>query len=185
MQKLSTDIQEQEKKEQQPQKQKKKQQELIDWRRGQVIELISKGKNLTQTAEILKVDISTICRDYQYIRENADSILKKYIVEIQPLEVTKCLSRLTAISNEAWKMAEQADKEDDRKTKATVMSLAQKATLDILNVICDNHWLVDEAYKVEEEERKKKKEQGHGSSLASKQESDSLNYKEEEEDPVL
>jgi hypothetical protein len=35
------------------------QQELIDWRRGQVIQLISKGKNLTQTAEILKVDVST------------------------------------------------------------------------------------------------------------------------------
>ena len=83
------------------QKQKKKQQELIDWRRGQVIELISKGKNLTQTAEILKVDIRTICRDYQYLRENANSILKKYVVEIQPLEATKCLSKLTAISNEA------------------------------------------------------------------------------------
>ncbi len=51
------------KKEQRYQQQKKKQQELIDWRRGQVIQLISKGKNLTQTAEILKVDIITICRD--------------------------------------------------------------------------------------------------------------------------
>jgi hypothetical protein len=157
LQEMSTDIQEQEKKEQQYQEHQKKQQqqELIDWRRGQVIELISKGKNLTQIAETLKVDVSTISRDYQYIRENANSILKNFFVEIGPLEVTKCLSRLTSISNEAWKMAEQADKEGDMKTKAVALSLAQKAALDILKVVTDNHWLVDEAFKVEREEKKK------------------------------
>jgi hypothetical protein len=181
---MSTDMQEQKKKkEQQYQQQKKKQEELIDWRRGQVIELISKGKNLTQTAEILKVDVSTICRDYQYIRENANIVLKKFFAEILPLEITKCLSRLTSISNEAWKMAEQADKDGDRKTKATAMSLAQKAALDILNVITNNHWLV-EAFRLEEEEKKKKEEEERGSPLASKQESESLNYKEEEEEVV-
>jgi hypothetical protein len=173
---------EQKKKEQRYQQQeKKKQQELIDWRRGQVIQLISKGKNLTQTAEILKVDVSTVCRDYQYIRENSNGILKKYFAEIVPLEATKCLSRLNAISDEAWKMAEQADKDGDRKTKATALSLAQKAALDILNVITDNHWLIDKAYEVKKEENKKKEEQEYGSSLASKQESESLNDKEEEE----
>jgi hypothetical protein len=160
---MNTDIQEQEKKEQQYQEhQKKQQQVLIDWRRGQVIELISKGKNLTQIAETLKVDVSTISRDYQYIRENANSILKNFFVEIGPLEVTKCLSRLTSISNEAWKMAEQADKEGDMKTKAVALSLAQKAALDILKVVTDNHWLVDEAFKVR-----------------NKQESESLNDKKE------
>src|SRR5215203_1798355 len=139
---MSTDMQEeQEKKEQQyqeHQKKKQQQEELIDWRRGQVIELISKGKNLTQIAEILKVDVSTVSRDHQYIRENANSILKNFFVKILPLEATKCLSRLTSISNEAWKMAEQTDKEGDRKTQATALSLAQKAALDILEVLTDN-----------------------------------------------
>ena len=179
---MSTDIQEQEKKEQQYQQhqKKKQQQELIDWRRGEVIELISKGKNLTQIAETLKVDLSTISRDYQHIRENANSILKNFFVEIGPLEVTKCLSRLTSISNEAWKMAEQADKEGDMKTKAAALSLAQKAALDILKIITDNHWLIDKAYEVKKEENKKKEEQEYGSSLASKQESESLTDKEDE-----
>src|SRR5215211_6655046 len=147
---MSTDIQKQEEKEQQYQQHQKKQQqvELIDWRRGQVIELISKGKKLTQIAEILKVDVSTISRDYQYIRENANSILVNFFVEILPLEATKCLSRLTSISNEAWKMTEQADKEGDMKTKAAALSLAQKAALDILKIVTDNHWLIDEAFKV-------------------------------------
>jgi hypothetical protein len=170
---------EQKKNDRQYQQRKKKQQELIDWRRGQVIELISKGKNLTQIAEMLNVDVSTVCRDYQHIRENASSILVKYIVEILPLEATKCLSRLTSISNEAWKMAEQADKEGDRKTKATALSLAQKVALDIFNILTNNHWLIDEALKIEKEE-KMKKEQERGSSLASNQENKSLKDKEEE-----
>ena len=102
--------------------------ELIDWRRGQVIELISKGENLTQIAEILNVD-KYLYSDTQYIKENANIVLKKFFAEILPLEITKCLSRLTSISDEAWKMAEQADKEADRKTKATAMLLAQKVPL--------------------------------------------------------
>src|SRR5215203_7035410 len=169
---MSTDMQEeQEKKEQQyqeHQKKKQQQEELIDWRRGQVIELISKGKNLTQIAEILKVDVSTVSRDHQYIRENANSILKNFFVKILPLEATKCLSRLTSISNEAWKMAEQTDKEGDRKTQATALSLAQKAVLDILEVLTDNHWLVDEAFKVR-----------------NKQGSESLNDKKERIQPIV
>jgi hypothetical protein len=87
---MTTDIQEEEKKEQQYQehlKKKQQQEELIDWRRGQVIELISKGKSLTQIAEILKVDVSTISRDYQYIRENANSILKNFLLKFCPLKL--------------------------------------------------------------------------------------------------
>lgn len=61
--------------------QKRIQQELNGWRRGQAIEFISKCKNLLQIAEILKVDISTVSRDYQYIRENARKVLEKYLAE--------------------------------------------------------------------------------------------------------
>jgi hypothetical protein len=130
------------------------QQELIEWRRSQVIELISKGKNLSQTAEILRVDVSTVCRDYQYIKENADRVLKKYFVETVPLEVTKCLSRLNSISNEAWKMAEQAG--INEKTKLSVLSLAQEAALHIVNVVTNNKPLIDEAFTfaVDEQDRK-------------------------------
>ena len=65
-------------------------------------------------------------------------------------------------------MAEQADKEGDMKTKAVALSLAQKAALDILKVVTDNHWLVDEAFKVR-----------------NKQESESLNDKKERIQPIV
>jgi hypothetical protein len=166
-------------------KSKQRHQELIDWRRGQVVELISKGKNLTQIAEILKVDVSTISRDYQYIRENANRILVKFYVEIVPLEATKGLSRLMSISNEAWKMAEQADKDGDTKAKVVAISLARKVALDILHFITNNHWLIDEAYKVKEEEERMKEEQEYRTSLVSKQKTGPLNDKEEEEEPPV
>jgi hypothetical protein len=135
-------------------KKQQQQQELIEWRRSQVIELISKGKNLSQTAEILRVDVSTVCRDFQYIKENADKVLKKYFAETVPLEVTKCLSRLNAISNEAWKMAELAN--SNEKTKLSALSLAQDAALHIVNIVTNNKPLIDVAFTfaVDEQERK-------------------------------
>jgi hypothetical protein len=147
------------------------QQELIEWRRSQVIELISKGKNLSQTAEILRVDVSTVCRDYQYIKENADKVLKKYFAETVPLEVTKCLSRLNAVSNEAWKMAEQAG--INEKTKLSALSLAQDAALHIVNVVTNNKPLIDEAFTFAVDEQ-----QQH-CSIAGDQERKSLRSQEE------
>jgi hypothetical protein len=154
MQEMSSGIQRKTKQQQQH--------ELIEWRRSQVIELISKGKNLSQTAEILRVDVSTVCRDYQYIRENADKVLKKYFAETVPLEVTKCLSRLNAISNEAWKMAEQAG--INEKTKLSALSLAQDAALHIVNVVTNNKPLIDEAFTfaVGEQEKKSLRSQEEG-----------------------
>jgi hypothetical protein len=66
-------------------------------------------------------------------------------------------------------MAEQADKEGDRKTNATAMSLAQKAALDILNLITDNHWLIDEAYEVKKEEEEEEEKRARTRFIASQQ----------------
>lgn len=153
----------------------KTQRELVEWRRAQVIELISKGKNLTHTAEILKVDVSTVCRDYQYIRENSGTVLKKYLAETLPLEVSKCLSRLNAISNEAWKMAEQAA--DNQKTKLAALYLAQEAALHIVNVVTNNKPLIEEAFRFAEEG----KDDLEYSYNPNEQESKSLNGKKGEE----
>jgi len=54
------------------------------------------------------------------------------------------------------------------KTKAAALSLAQKAALDILKIVTDNRWLIDEAFKVR-----------------NKQESESLNDKKERIQPIV
>jgi transcription initiation factor TFIIIB Brf1 subunit/transcription initiation factor TFIIB len=126
------------------------QQNLIDWRRSQVVQLLSKGKTLTQIAEILKVDRSTVSRDYQFIRENSSDVMRKYLVETVPFEITKFLARLNSISDEAWKMVEQADKDGDTRTKFQALSLAQKAALLIVEVVAGNKNIVDEGLKYAE-----------------------------------
>ena len=112
---------------------------------------MSKGKTLTQIAEILKVDRSTVSRDYQFLRENAYDVMRKYLVETAPFELTKFLAPLNSISDEAWEMVEPADKEGDTRTKFQALSLAQKASLQIVEVLTNKKDLIEEASKFSQE----------------------------------
>lgn len=138
------------------------QKDSIDRRRAKVVELVSKGKNMTQIAEILHVDLSTVTRDYQYVKENAAKNLQSYLTETLPLEITKSISRLNSISDEAWAMAERArgDKE-----KIAALSLALRAAVQIMNVAANKN-VIEDAKISDELENLKKQEtkQGNGRS---------------------
>jgi hypothetical protein len=69
-----------------------KMQQIIEWRRAKVMELLSKGES--NQSEIAKSNI------------------KRYIDERLPEEYEKCLVGLTAITKEAWNTA--ANTEDKR-----------------------------------------------------------------------
>jgi hypothetical protein len=107
-------------------------QDSIELRRTKVIELVSKGKNLSEIGEILNVDVSTISRDYKQIKENASRITEQYLNETVPLELAKCLSRLNSVSDEAWAMVEQAS---DYKEKIAALSLAMRAAVQLVNLV--------------------------------------------------
>jgi hypothetical protein len=72
------------------------------------------------------------------MRDNAAEVLSKYLVETIPLDVMKFLARLNAVSDEAWRMVERADKEGDNKWKIRALCLPQSAALDIVNVVTNN-----------------------------------------------
>jgi hypothetical protein len=76
--------------------------------------------------------------------ELVSKVLEKYLVETVPLEMAKCLSRLTAISDEVWSMIERAKGD---KEKAAALALAQRTTVLILNVVTNNKVVVDDALK--------------------------------------
>ena len=58
----------------------KMQQQIIEWRRAKVVELLSKGEtNQSEIARILQVDKSIICRDIAYLRRQAKENIKEYI----------------------------------------------------------------------------------------------------------
>jgi hypothetical protein len=115
--------------------------ESVNQRQARIIELVSKGKSLSEIAGLLHVHVSTISRDFQDIRGNVQKTTDQYLIETAPLELTKCLVRLNAVSDEAWALVEQAS---DHKEKIAALSLAMKAAVQLVNVIANNARIVTE-----------------------------------------
>jgi Bacterial regulatory protein, arsR family len=118
------------------------QNQIIEWRRAKVMELLSKGEtNQSEIARILQVDKSIICRDIAYLRQQAKENIKKYIDERLPEEYEKCMVGLTAILREAWTTSQQTE---DKREKMQALSLAKDCysmKLDLLT----NATVVDDA----------------------------------------
>jgi DeoR/GlpR family transcriptional regulator of sugar metabolism len=88
----------------------KMQQQIIEWRRTKVMELLSKGEsNQSEIARVLQVDKSIICRDIAYLRQQSKENIKRYIDERLPEEYEKCLVGLNAITKEAWNTAQSTE----------------------------------------------------------------------------
>jgi hypothetical protein len=64
-----------------------------------------------------------------------------------PMKVMKFLTCLNAVSDEAWRMVERADKEGDNRAKLRALYLAQETTLQTVDVITNSKMLIDEAFK--------------------------------------
>jgi hypothetical protein len=94
----------------------------VDWRRGKVLELLSKGDSQSEIAKELQVDLSIISRDVYFLRQQAKSNIKRYIDERLPGEYEKCLVGLNAITKEAWNTAQNTE---DKREKMQALSLAK------------------------------------------------------------
>lgn len=123
---------------------KAKKKYLIEWRRRQVIELVSKGNNQSQIADTLQVSEATICKDLEYLREQSRDNIRKYIDEKLPNEYEKCLVGLTAILRESWDMAQKPD--IDRREKIQALSLAKDCYTTKMELLT-NATVVDDAIK--------------------------------------
>jgi hypothetical protein len=119
-----------------------KMQQIIEWRRAKVMELLSEGEsNQSEIARILQVDKSIICRDIFHLRQQAKHNIRKYIDERLPEEYEKCLVGLNAITKEAWNTASNTE---DKREKIQALSLAKECysmKLDLLT----NAIVVDDA----------------------------------------
>jgi hypothetical protein len=129
------------------------QQQVIEWRRAKVMELLSKGEtNQSEIARVLQVDKSIISRDIQYLRQQSKENIKRYIDERLPEEYEKCLVGLTAILREAWTTSQQTE---DRREKIQALSLAKECysmKLDLLT----NATVVDDAIRFVSQKSKEK-----------------------------
>lgn len=115
----------------------------IEWRRSQVLELASKGRNQSEIAKLLQIDKSIICRDISFLREQSKYSIRKYIDEKLPNEYEKCLVGLNAILKEAWNTVENSS---DKREKIQALSLAKECYAMKLELFT-NATVVDDALK--------------------------------------
>jgi hypothetical protein len=115
----------------------------IEWRRSQVLELSSKGRNQTEIAKILQVDKSIISRDITFLREQSKDTIRKYVYETFPVEYEKCLVGLDSILKEAWNSVEHSS---DKREKLQALSLA-KECYGMKMELLTNATVVDDALK--------------------------------------
>ena len=58
--------------------------EMVDWRRNKVQQLLVRGYSQRNVAEELQIDQSTVSRDIQYLRQQAQKNLQKHIQQKLP-----------------------------------------------------------------------------------------------------
>src|SRR5918996_2499514 len=118
------------------------QQQQVEWRRAKVLEMMSKGEtNQAELARILQVDRSTICRDVDYLRQQAKENIAKYIDERLPEEYEKCLVGLNSILKEAWTMSQAENIKGDKIKALALAKECYAMKLELLN----NATVVDDA----------------------------------------
>src|ERR671923_792521 len=125
----------------------------VEWRRGKVLELLSKGDSQSEIAKVLQVDLSIISRDVYFLRQQAKYNIKRYIDERLPEEYEKCLVGLTAITKEAWNTAQQTE---DKREKIQALSLAKECYSTKLDLLT-NATVADDAIRFVSESSKKTK----------------------------
>jgi hypothetical protein len=155
-----------------------KMQQIIEWRRAKVMELLSEGEsNQSEIARILQVDKSIICRDIFHLRQQAKHNIRKYIDERLPEEYEKCLVGLNAITKEAWNTASNTE---DKREKIQALSLAKECysmKLDLLT----NATVVDDAIRFVSSHKIREKLNSSSDGEQDKEESNEPDYDEDED----
>jgi hypothetical protein len=114
------------------QNEKQMKKDLMEWRRSQVLEMVSKGKSLTEIATILKVSISSISRDLSFLKEQAKKNIKSYIDIELPLEYNKCLVGINEILKESWSESLETSSPKEKRDWLVLAKESYAMKLDLL-----------------------------------------------------
>ena len=78
---------------------------MVDWRRNKVQQLLVRGYSQWDVAEELQIDQSTVSRDIQYLRQQAQKYLQKPIQLKLPEEYQRCLTGMNQVLKLIWQIA--------------------------------------------------------------------------------
>ena len=112
----------------------------IEWRRIKVLELASAGYNQTEICQKLQLDKSTVNRDIQFLRQQAQENLQKHIHETVPEEYQKCM---TGMKLNLKQTLEIADTVADPKTKLQARAIANDCYKYIMDLTTNGVVITD------------------------------------------
>ena len=85
---------------------------MVDWRRNKVQQLLVRGYSQWDVAEELQIDQSTVSRDIQYLRQQAQENLQKHIQQKLPEEYQRCLTGMNQVLKLSWQIANNTPKQN-------------------------------------------------------------------------
>jgi hypothetical protein len=154
------------------------QENLIAWRRAEILRLLSQGCSQAECARRLQLDESVVSLDYKWLRDQAKETIRKFLDERLPEEVQRAFVCYDLILQEAWQISSSSVA--DKRTKLNALSLAKDtlaAKLDLASNVDVVSHVLDLA---------KKKEQGqelHHQEQDVKMEHQQVQPEEQDEDP--
>ena len=113
---------------------------MVDWRRNKVQQLLVRGYSQWDVAEELQIDQSTVSRDVQYLRLNAQANLQKHIQQKLPEEYQRCLTGMNQVLKLSWQIANNNTKQngqDHNDNSNTVTTGDDRTKLQALSLIND------------------------------------------------
>jgi hypothetical protein len=66
-------------------------QQVLDWRRSQVLQYSSQRYSIREIAQKLQIDKSAVNRDIQFLKQQAQNNLQHHIHEVIPMEYERCI----------------------------------------------------------------------------------------------
>jgi IS30 family transposase len=85
---------------------------MVDWRRNKVQQLLVRGYSQWDVAEELQIDQSTVSRDIQYLRQQAQENVQKHIQQKLPEEYQRCLTGMNQVLELSWQIANNTPKQN-------------------------------------------------------------------------
>ena len=115
----------------------------LQWRRSKVLELDSQGYSQMEIAAKLQVSDSTISRDMDHLRQQAQDNLQKHIHEVLPEQYQRCMVGMQHNLKETLEIAQSAS---DPKTKLQARAIVNDCYKIIMD-LCTNAGIVSDALK--------------------------------------
>jgi transcriptional regulator len=115
--------------------------EQLEWRRGKVIELRTRGLSYAEIASELQVTKTAVAEDMLYLRKRAKESIKEYVTEHLPEQYQIALRALDTILKHAYEILQEAH---DNREKVAALELFKDTHMTKLELL-SNATTIDHA----------------------------------------